>query len=136
MSRMQAFAKMVLGKTPVDWQQFGNFDMGGRAGDALRRALAHIWEKDLVYTWCHENGYMQFWIDALTIDPTKLLEDEQGIILPKMKPMLVQTDLANASLGSVPVMQVWLDTNNVGTPLAACSICPVISRVQLLVLVL
>lgn len=104
--RVQAFAKMVLGQEPVDWGRFGCFDVGGSAGASLRRALAHIWDKDLVYVWCHENGYMQFWIDAFTIDPTKLIEDGQGIIEAGMKPILVETDLANAALGSVPLMQV------------------------------
>ena len=102
----QAFANMVLGNTAVDWTQFGKFVQKGREGERLQRALLHIWERDLVYVWAHDNGYQQWWIDALTVDPSKLVEDEVGIVEAGMEPFIVETDLANAAMGSVPLMQV------------------------------
>ena len=107
---MQAFPNMVLGNTPVDWSRFGKFDEQGQAGEQLRRALWHMWERDLVYTWAHDNSYQQWWVDALTIDPSKLLEDEVGIVEAGMEPILVEADLANAAMGSVPLMQVRCHT--------------------------
>lgn len=99
MLAVQKCAKQVLGQIPVEWGT--TYD-----NKEIAAAMREVWTHDLVYTWCHDNGYDQWWIDALTIDPSQLVEDEEGIGMPGMEKLVIENDLVNASVGSVPIMQV------------------------------
>lgn len=50
----------------------------------------------------------KWWIDALTIDPKVLLEDQDVIAQRGLERMVIECDLANASLGSVPSVMVYI----------------------------
>lgn len=101
---MQACAKQILG---LNYVQFppqlrkicnGKFsylypDQHGRGGRP--------------HKWRHEFGKNQWWIDALTIDPSHMLGGRG--LWEKGKPQPVcSTALENASVGSLPAVMVYL----------------------------
>jgi len=106
LTALQRFATMVLGleadePIPVDWQ--GVFDEV-----TLMAGMQRIWAAQDIFYWKHGNGYRQWWIDALTVDPKVLLEDQDVISKRGLERMVVECDLANAALGSVPAIQVYI----------------------------
>lgn len=58
--------------------------------------------------WNPEHFANQWFIDAFTVDPDELLKDRTGIY-PRGRPRFVQQcDLINASVGSLPKVQVYI----------------------------
>ena len=60
------------------------------------------------FYWKHSRGFKQWWIDALTVDPTKLLLDRQGIWEYGRDQPVHESALVNAHLGSMPAVMVFL----------------------------
>lgn len=98
---LQRFAEMVLNLRDVEFAQYYN-------DPVCREAAAHVLKANFKFRWHHRYGYKQWWLDAVTMDPHKLLEHESGIWLPGLEQFVVQTDLTNAGLGTVPSVQVYL----------------------------
>lgn len=99
---VQRFARMVIGLEPVEFNSYYQKDVCAGAWD-------YLFAGDIRYMWAHENGFNQWWIDELTIDPQKLITDEEGYPLKaELKDVVLESDMVNASIGSVPSTQVIL----------------------------
>lgn len=69
---MQACAKQVLGQQPITYPPF--YKQGPCA-----EAWSFVCDPGYQMFWKPELGQNQWWIDALTVDPSKLLEDMKGL---------------------------------------------------------
>lgn len=65
-----------------------------------------IGKKD--YFWDHSNGFNQWWIDAFTVDPQKLLNGMSGLWEHGRPQPVVKTDIENASPGKLPTVMVYI----------------------------
>ena len=101
---MQDTAKQVLGRAPVTYP-----DLYSHVG--LYEPQSRRWEH-LVQptyqgnTWNPDFGQEQWWFDALTVDPDKLLTDIQGIWEHGTPQPVTSTKLENASIGTLPKILV------------------------------
>lgn len=101
-SHLQRFANMVLGGEPVEFPEYYRSSICAGAWE-------HLFAADVKYMWAHQNGFNQWWVDELTIDPSKLVMDEEGYPLKdELKDVVLESDMINASIGSVPSTQVIL----------------------------
>ena len=98
----QEFAAMVLGTRPVEFPGMYNEEV-------CKGAWAHLFQEDLNFMWAHEKGLNQWWMDELTVDPQALQTDAEGIPLSgELRDAVVESNIVNASLGTVPTLQVVL----------------------------
>lgn len=102
---MQRGASMVLGKIPMEFSKTLHEEYGP-ARRACTEAL--IFEKE--FYWSHANGYDQWFIDALSVDASKVLSGRTILWDCKsgLQPPVHESDVVNASPGSTPVVQVFL----------------------------
>lgn len=98
---VQACALQVLGQQPVVFPECYK--------DAWLQGLyKHLFNEDYNFMWKHENGFDQWWIDALTVDPHKMLEGMSGLWEHGRPQPVTTTYLQNASPGSLPSVMVYL----------------------------
>lgn len=99
----QKYSKMCLGKVPVEFPSFF------KDPDVPRRTeTAYLFDKDYQYYWHPSNAENQWWLDGLRIDPSELIENQQVIFEHGMDQPVVQCKLANASVGSLPSVLVYI----------------------------
>lgn len=98
---MQRYAEMVLNLRDVEFAKYYNDPI-------CRDAVGYVLEASFKFRWHHRYGFEQWWLDAFTVDPHKLLQDESGLWMPGLEQHVVQTDLKNAGLGTVPSVQVYI----------------------------
>lgn len=98
---MQRYAEMVLNMRDVEFNQYYNDPI-------CRDAAAYVLNEGFKFRWHHRYGYQQWHLDGMTVDPKKLLEDESGIWMPGLEQCVIQSDLTNAGLGTVPSVQVYI----------------------------
>jgi hypothetical protein len=60
------------------------------------------------YYWDPKNGKEQWWIDALTVDPSKMLEGMTGLWEHGVPQPVTRTRLENASVGTLPIISVYI----------------------------
>lgn len=96
---LQRCALEVLGFLPVVFQPCYQ--------DAwLRGEYASL--QDTAYMWDRVNGRDQWWIDAFTVDPTKMLEGMTGLWETGIPQPVIRTRLENASVGTLPNITVYI----------------------------
>lgn len=104
----------MLGRKPVQFKA-----CSAKAADLAARAAAQAAAQASTsaaarhpppqeYMWNPENGYDQWWIDALTVEPSKLLENMHGLWVHGEPQPVTSTKLGNASIGSLPKVLVYL----------------------------
>lgn len=99
---MQAFAKMVLGLKDIEFPEYYSHSV-------CKGAWLHLFSDDIKYRWAHEKGLKQWWIDELTVDPQALQTNDEGIPLAgPLRDAVIESNIVNASLGTVPTLQVVL----------------------------
>ncbi|MGV0990572.1 hypothetical protein [Limnohabitans sp.] len=107
---MQAAAKQVLGLTvvpPLDlYKNVGLYQHGDNP-------MQFIFDQDFTFTWNPDFGKEQWWFDALTVDPTKLLTNLKGIWMHGVEQPVTATQLANASIGTLPKILVYIAVHQV-----------------------
>lgn len=107
---MQATAKQVLGLTDVPplelYKNVGLYQLGDNP-------LQFIFEPGYKFRWNPDFGQEQWWFDALTIDPSKLLTDLKGIWMHGVEQPVTATQLANASIGTLPKVLVYIAVHQV-----------------------
>ena len=106
---MQRACKEVLGQEPMT---FAPWHAHPLCADAC--AEAGIFDADKQFWWSPENGYKTISIDALTVDPAKLVEGLEGIWDTAEKVVeqpILETKLHNTSPGEAPQVQAWLATS-------------------------
>ena len=101
---MQACAKMLLGQQPIEIPAFYH------AADApCKHAVACLKEPGRPPLYWHPDFFEDQWfIDAFTVDPHELLDDRTGIWPRGVERPPQQCNLVNASLGSLPKVQVYI----------------------------
>lgn len=98
---VQKCAHQILGNTPVVFPD-------GYAG-ICENVYNYIYDKDKYkYMWEHKRGYNQWWIDALSVDPSKLLTDVTGLWELGTPHPISNTKLENANIGTLPNIQVYI----------------------------
>lgn len=60
------------------------------------------------YMWQPTNGEDQWWIDAFTVDPSKMLEGMTGLWETGIPQPVTRTRLENASVGTLPNITVYI----------------------------
>lgn len=100
---MQACAEQVLGRKAVQFPDlYANKEY-------LKGMFSNLFGPTRqVYHWEHSKGYKQWWIDALTVEPTKLLHGMTGLWEHGIEQPVCVTDLENASIGTLPTVSVYI----------------------------
>ena len=109
---MQATAKQVLGRVPATYpdlyKHVGLFEPQSRRWEHLVESTGYegpAWHPDF--------GEEQWWFDALTVDPTKLINDITGIWEHGTPQPVTSTKLENASIGTLPKILVYIAVHQV-----------------------
>lgn len=105
--RLQDTAKQVLGRAPATYpdlyKQVGLFEPQSRRYEYLVQSKGYegpAWNPDF--------GQEQWWFDALTVDPSKLISDLTGIWEHGKPQPVTSTKLENASIGTLPKVLVYI----------------------------
>jgi len=103
---VQATAKQILGQAPVPaLQLYKNVGLYKHMENPLKFIFEEGWSG---LWWNPDYGKEQWWFDALTIDPTKLLTGLKGIWMHGVEQPVTSTPLANASIGTLPKILVYI----------------------------
>ena len=68
----------------------------------------YMFKPDFSFTWNPDFAHNQWWIDAFTVDPSKLILDMKGLWEHGTPQPVVSTRLENASLGTLPKIMVYM----------------------------
>jgi len=101
----------VLGQKPVQFKACcaKTADLAAAsAAQAASQASTSAAAPSQEYMWDPQNGYDQWWIDALTVDPSQMLENMSGLWVHGEPQPVTSTKLGNASIGSLPKVMVYL----------------------------
>lgn len=104
--RVQRCANEILGKEPVTFPEY-------YADPVCKEACQQygIFDPGYDYRWSHANGQNQWFIDAYTLDASKMLSDEVGIWEAGIPQPVQEVSVAHASPGAAPKVQVFIATH-------------------------
>lgn len=74
----------------------------------LQQQFSYLDDKDYKCFWEHPRGLEQWWIDAFTVDPHKMLLGLTGLWEHGTPQPVTSTRLENASVGSLPIITVYI----------------------------
>lgn len=107
--RMQAAAKQVLGREEVVFPElYKSVGIYGKAEPDVAATWMHLLEPGHEIRWNPAYGKNQFWFDALTVDPSKLLTDQRGLWEHGVAQPVVATKMENANIGTLPKILVYI----------------------------
>lgn len=106
---MQKGAKIILGQLPMEFADGIHTEY-----ELARRYCKEALIFDQPFFWAHENGFDQWFLDAGTLDVSKVLN---GMTIlwdcrSGMAPPVHESDLVNSAPGSTPLVQVFLLTHS------------------------
>lgn len=101
---MQSCARQVLGEQPVEFPEMYKSICNGMYA-YLFSSQDHDARQMI---WSHTYGLNQWWIDAFTVDPSRMLEDMQGLWEHGTPQPVTRTKLENANVGTLPSISVYI----------------------------
>lgn len=88
----QRCAKQISGERPCEYPDW--------VPDELKKATGYMWHPD--------NSDNQWWVDAFTIEPTGMMSQSTVISQRGMKQDAVENPVANAGVGTMPKIMVYI----------------------------
>lgn len=98
---VQACAKQVLGQIKVTFPE--SFNTGW-----CKQIWGFLFHPSYAYYWNPDNGKKQWWIDALSVDPSKSFDDLRGIWARGVPQPVVESKVHNSSIGSMPLILAYV----------------------------
>lgn len=102
---VQAVAQQVLGRMDIKFN-----DLYKTVGlfPCQDQMWAHVTQPSYHIRWSPEWRQEQWWLDALTVDPSKLIMDIKGLWEHGIPQPVTSTKLENASIGTLPKVLVCI----------------------------